>query len=280
MILVDCHTHTTNSPDGDNSVIEMCEKACSLGLSAYAITDHCETNRFYDINYYHTQQDENDDYNYSLSFEKSMQENTEAKELFKGKLNLICGIELGQATHDLETAEKIISDKRLDFVIGSIHEVPTYPDFAFMDYSKYNIHDLIQSYFEEVYKLCIWGKFDILGHLTYFLRYIEGNNGIKVDVSPYEEMIREIFKILIKNGKGIEINSSGLRQKYGKSFPTLDYIKLFHDFGGEVLSVGSDAHCTNDLFKGIVETIELAKAADFKYICYFKERKPNFIRID
>ena len=56
------------------------------------------------------------------------------------RLNLICGIELGQATHDFNAADIVVSDKRLDFVIGSMHQLPNYEDFAFLDYKYYEIN--------------------------------------------------------------------------------------------------------------------------------------------
>ncbi len=282
MNLIDCHTHTTNSPDGFNTAHQMAETALTKGLSAYAITDHCEVNRFFSIEHYGIEKNgyEYDTYDFGRDFEKSMQDNTRIKEMFRGKLNILCGIELGQATHDFGIADAIIKDKRLDFIIGSMHQLPENDDFAFMDFTKVDIPTVLEAYYKEVYKLCKWGKFDVLGHLTYTLRYIEGENGIKVDMSPYEEFIRESFKLLIQNGKGIEINTSGLRQKYGQAFPNLYWVKMFCEMGGEVISIGSDAHKTEDLGKGIQEGCEIAKAAGFKNLCYFKERKPNFIAID
>ncbi len=283
-MLVDCHTHTHNSLDADitKSVKDLCVRALELGLDALAVTDHCENNRFYSMEYYGAKpqpDNEFDTYNFDECFEKSMRENTEMKELFKGKINFICGIELGQATHDLKTAEKIVSDSRLDFVIGSMHEIPNHLDFAFLDYSKENIPLLLDEYFKEVYKLCQWGKFDVLGHLTYTLRYIEGEYGFKVDMSPYRDIIAESFKTLVSKGKGIEINTSGLRQKYGKTFPTFEYVKLFKELGGEIISVGSDSHTPKDLAKGVKEGIELAESAGFKYLCYFEKHKPVFMPI-
>ena len=124
-------------------------------------------------------------------------------------------------------AENILSDTRLDFVIGSMHELPGHDDFAFLDYSHENIPNLLEEYFNEIYKMCKWGKFDVLGHLTYALRYIQGEQNIKVDMKPYEEIIRQILKTIIQNGCGIEINTSGLYQKYGKTFPDFKYIKLY-----------------------------------------------------
>ena len=259
---------------------DMIEKAKSLDLSAYAITDHCEVSQWYSIEHYGFEPNGYDDYNYDRMFESSMQENMKAKEIIGDKFNFICGIELGQATHDFELAEKIVSDKRLDFVIGSTHKLPNYDDFAFIDYSKYDIPDLMEKYFDETYKLCKWGKFDVLGHLTYLLRYTKCKGGFDLDISRFDEIIAESFRCLAQNGKGIEINTSGYRQGYGDSFPSLKYVKLFRDLGGEIITVGSDAHTVDDLGSCVDKGAETALAAGFTRLCYFKERKPCFIEIE
>ena len=279
--LIDCHTHSNISPDADKNAFteDMIARARDLGLVAYAITDHCEVSQWYDLEHYGFEDNGYDDYGFDKMFERLMVANTAAKEKFDGKFNFICGIELGQATHDFEIAEKIVADKRLDFVIGSMHKLPNYDDFAFINYNNYDIPDLMEKYFFEIHKLCKWGKFDVLGHLTYTLRYIEGNFGMKVDLAPYEEIIRDSLKILVENGKGIEINTSGLRQKYGKTFPDLYWVKTFRELGGEVLSIGSDAHSVEDLGKGVADGAEIAKSAGFEYLCHFKERKPVFTKI-
>ncbi len=275
MNIIDCHTHSTNSPDGESPAEEMIKKAIEKDLSAYALTDHCEVNRWFSIDHYGLEPNEYDTYDFGRDFERSMQENTALKEKYSEKINFICGIELGQAPFDFGLSDAIVSDKRLDFVIGSIHQVMPYDDFAFIDYAKKAVGPLLELYYENVYKLCKWNKFDVLGHLTYPLRYIEGDKGIKV----HEEIIRKSFKVLIENGKGIEINTSGLRQAYGKTFPDIYWLKIFREMGGKIISVGSDAHRSADLGKGVKEGAELAAEAGFEYLCYFKERKPNFIKI-
>lgn len=280
-MLIDCHTHTQFSVDSDANINEMIERACQLGLAAYAITDHCECNCFYPREHY--KDDMFSDYfNYQRDFEGSVSAVTRLKEQYGGRINLLCGTELGQATHDFDTAEKIVGDQRLDFVIGSMHQLPQTEDFAFIDYSKYTedgIYVLLERYFKEIYKLCQWGRFDVLGHLTYTLRYIKGNFGFDADISRFDEIIAESFRTLAYNGCGIEINTSGLRQNYGDTFPSLKYVKLFKDMGGEILSLGSDAHTVEDLGKGISDGAEIAKTAGFTKLCYFKQRKPVFIDI-
>ena len=124
-----------------------------------------------------------------------------------------------------------------------------------------------------------WGKFDVLGHLTYPLRYICGDSGIFVDMERYAHIIDEIFRTLIKKGCGIEINTSGLRQKIGVTLPELRYVKRYYDLGGRIITVGSDAHRTEDLGKGTETGIEIARSAGFTEIACYKNRNPIFIKI-
>ncbi len=282
MNLVDCHTHTQYSVDSEADINIMIERACDLNLAAYAITDHCECNRWYSESHYKDATTYRY-FDFGQDFENSVSAVTELKEKYRGKLNLICGVEMGQATQEFDVAEKIVSDKRLDFVIGSIHQVPDTEDFAFLDYSSMDwkaMYELMQTYMLEINKLCKWGKFDVLGHLTYFLRYFQNHWNLKFDISTFDDIIEASFHELVQKGKGIEINTSGLRNpKIKETFPSLKYVKMFRELGGEIISIGSDAHAVEDLGTGTFEGVKLAEEAGFRYITYFKERKPNFIKI-
>ena len=77
----------------------------------------------------------------------------------------------------------------------------------------------------------------------------------------------------------MEINTSGLRQRYGRTFPEIKYVKLFRELGGEYITFGSDAHCVRDLGKGIDTAEEMAMLAGFKYAAYFEQRRPKTIKI-
>ena len=280
MQLIDCHTHTQFSMDSEADINAMIEKAMELDLAAYAITDHCECNCWYPKEHY-----ENtelfDYFNCKDDFESSLSAVTELKEKYSD-FNLICGTELGQPLADLEIAEKCIADSRLDFVISSVHQIKDEKDFFYINYyhmSTAEINNLLERYFSEVYELCKWGKFDVLGHLTYCLRYMKIRNGITPNMKLFDEIIAESLRTLADKGKGIEINTSGIRQGFGTTFPSLKYIKLFREFGGKIISIGSDAHKVRDLGANIAEGTELAKAAGFSEICYFKKRQPVFIKI-
>lgn len=280
MQLIDCHTHTQFSMDSEADINAMIKKAKELNLAAYAITDHCECNCWYPKEHYKNTE-LFDYFNYKDDFEASLSAVTELKEKYSD-FNLICGTELGQPLADLEIAEKCIADSRLDFVISSVHQIKDEKDFFYINYyhmSTAEINNLLERYFSEVYELCKWGKFDVLGHLTYCLRYMKIRNGITPNMKLFDEIIAESLRTLADKGKGIEINTSGIRQGFGTTFPSLKYIKLFREFGGKIISIGSDAHKVRDLGANIAEGTELAKAAGFSEICYFKKRQPVFIKI-
>lgn len=285
---IDCHTHTTFSPDGKSTPEQMCDRAAELNLSAYAITDHCECSTWFEEEYYdklgvRKSEDPFVVYDYKSRFYNAVDTIEKLKEQYQGRLNLICGIELGQPTQGWEAADEVAKNENLDYIIGSIHQIKGHDDFAFLEYKNFTeveIKSLLEAYYSEMFEMVKWGKFDILGHLTYPLRYIQGEQGVKVDNHAFDDIIREIFKTLAQNGKGIEINTSGLRQKYGRTFPELDYVKMFKDVGGEILSIGSDAHRTNDLASGVQKGSEIALRAGFKHLSYFKNRKPEFVAIE
>ncbi len=279
-LLIDSHTHTAFSPDAKDSLTAMCERAIELGLYAYTVTDHCDCN-FWDK----TDDKDITDYmmygagEYALN---SIKAQYEMKQRLEGRLNFHVGIELGQPLQNIEKAEEIAALPQLDLIIGSHHMNNGENDFYYLDYSSMTsseIDKLLSDCFTQTLEMCRWGKFDVLGHLTYPLRYICGEHGIGIDISKYDELIAEIFKTLINSGKGIEINTSGLRQKYGLTFPDFKYIKLYKDLGGEIITTGSDAHCTADLAKGIPQGTELARQAGFEYIAYYKKHQPVFVRL-
>ena len=142
------------------------------------------------------------------------------------------------------------------------------------------IYDLLNRYFKEVYELCQTDLFDVVGHITYSLRYMKQRHGICPDISRFDDIIAESFRTLAHSGRGIEINTSGIRQGFGASFPDLKYVKMFRELGGEIITIGSDSHTPEDIGANVADGAEIAKVAGFRYLTYFKERKPNFLRID
>ena len=162
--------------------------------------------------------------------------------------------------YDVATSEEILANLPYDMVIGSVHNFQNEQDFMYLDYSQWDITDLMNKYFDELIKLARWAKFDTLAHMTYPLRYIVGEHGIPVDMSKFSDKVDEILSLLVKNEKALEINTSGLRQKLGKTMPEEDVVRRFKQLGGEFVTVGSDA------FFPFGDNVERARKSGASYI--------------
>ena len=284
---IDCHTHCRFSPDGKDEPAALAEKAVELGLTAWALTDHCECSTWYAPEHYGIDSktaDSEDILMYSCKqfHDESREPVSRLSEQLDGRISFVRGVELGQPLQAVDVAEQIIADDELDFVIGSLHNNAGVLDFYFLQYDKMPVNELsalLDDYFAQVLEMCEWGKFDVLGHLTYPLRYITGKYNIRVDMSKYRDVCAQIFKTLIDNGKGIEINTSSLFTDYKTTMPDKLMLALYKDLGGEVLSLGSDAHCAENIGQGIDAGAELAKECGFRYCTYFKRHKPEFVKL-
>ena len=93
--ILDLHTHTDNSYDGNHSTMYMCECAELAGLRGIAFTDHVEIDIF-------------KQHAFDRRAKQSYFEINKAKSAFCGRLAIFVGVELGEATYDIPTAEKLL----------------------------------------------------------------------------------------------------------------------------------------------------------------------------
>ena len=134
-------------------------------------------------------------------------------------------------------AEKILNDHKYDIILGSIHNLRGEDDFCFLDYFNNDVDEILNEYFDEICGLADWGKFDSLAHLTYPLRYIEGEAGIHVDLSKYSSKIDEALRTLAEKDRALEINTSGLFNKIGKTLPEENIVRRFRELGGKLVTI-------------------------------------------
>ncbi len=265
--IMDLHVHTDNSFDGNHSIMYMCEKACEKNVKAVAFTDHVEADCYYEEHY-------------DKVAVQSYFDTVKARCAFDGKLIVCSGIELGEACFNPETADKIISERKYDFVVASIHNLREEQDFCFFDYADYDVEGILDEYFDEELNLVQWGKFDSLAHLTYPLRYIAGEQKIPVNMKRFSKKIDDILSLLAEKDKALEINTSGLFQKLKSTMPGEDVVKRFRELGGKLVTVGSDSHFAQRIGRGVEEGMELAKRCGFDSVTLYKDREPIEVPIE
>jgi len=249
------------------------EAAISKGLAGICFTDHCdpvipefpeETNA--------TGYEE---------WARSYANIARVREQFGDQIEIFHGMELAEMTHAPETARAWAKAPDLDFILGATHIVRGYQDFYFLEYPDHDFcRKLAELYVDEAIGMAELDLADVLAHLGYFNRYM-APLGFYVDIMDYEEKLRHLFKILVQNGRGLEVNTSGLRRNPGPHFhiPELAVLKLFRACGGEVVTTGSDAHTARHVGSHIQEGQELLREAGFRYTTIFRKRKPEFIKL-
>lgn len=283
--MIDVHSHSNNSPDGDDSVKLMCDTAVALGLTAYCITDHFEAN--YQCENSPFQESEGWDGKEFKPYEgiaNLVKELDEYRQDNKGiKTNILAGIELGQPLQGMEHTNLILSKHNFDFVMFSLHNVKDRQDFYWIDYSKADrgyINDLVAEYYTELLHMVQTDMYDSVGHLTYPKRYAAKQGfGDMVNLSLHDELIEQILKTVISKNKAIEINTSGLRGELNELMPNEKYLRMYHDLGGVNLTIGSDSHNTKHVGDGISQAIGLAKSIGFSYVTYYEKRSPVMLKI-
>ena len=270
-MIMNLHTHTHHSPDAHQTVAERVEAANRLGLRFMAVTDHVEINRYYPAEYYHAEPSDMYFYNGKGVFEDSMA-SVAAAQADCAPLVLLAGAEVGQIPQDPEKSALIYQDPRVDLVIGSVHELPGWPDFYFLNYDEEDIPALVTAYFEEVLRTAQSDCYDILGHLTYGLRYLPDRRAY--DLTPHLELIDEILMTVIRKQKAIELNGSGLRKPQLYIDPDLVLVKRYRELGGRYLTISTDAHDTKYLGFGIDLLEDMARTAGFSELTVFRKHEP------
>ena len=274
MIQADMHMHTWFSTDSEACPCDMADEAVRKGLETICFTDHFDKDDLewgeegiFDVDAYFV-------------------EMQKLQEEYAGKLNIRIGIELGLRTYLKDYYEELTKKYPFDFVIGSVHNVPykkdaegniLYTDPAaeklFTDRTDKEAYRLMMETTLENVRTS--DCFQTLGHLDYVVRYGKSREK-EYSYTDYADIIDEILKLLIEKEKGLEVNSAGL--KYGLPFahPHPDVLKRYRELGGEIITIGADAHKPEHIAYDFAKAEEILKSCGFKYYTEFFEQKPVF----
>lgn len=266
MYAIDYHIHSHHSFDGRESIRDICRAAIARGRDEIAITDH--------LDIYSGRAFEQD-----LDAGACFAEIEEARREFAGRLVIKSGIEMGQPQANPDEARRFFEKYSPDFVIGSIHNLDNDFDIYYSDWPNTDEFALFSRYLDWLTDLAENWDFDVMGHVTYPLRYIFEARGTRFPLENYWERFEQLFRILVSRGRGIECNTSGFFQKINDSLPPLELLRLFRDCGGEIVTVGSDAHRLEQVSATVDRGEELLRRAGFEYICTFTQRKAQFHRL-
>ncbi|EGL81494.1 histidinol phosphate phosphatase HisJ family [Caldalkalibacillus thermarum TA2.A1] len=268
--MFDYHVHTSFSADSKLPMEQACQAAVDKGVTEIAFTEH--------LDYYYP--------NCPLTFEFDYDEYActvdEMRDRFGGRLYILKAVEIGLHSSVKEKNEQFVRGHQFDFIIGSVH-IADDLDLHNGDYFKgKSLDEALELYFETVY-YCVQDNpfFHVLGHLDLIKRYVHylQADPACIDWRRYDQLIGETLKQLIKTGRGIEVNMSGYRYKLNCTLPELPLIRLYRQLGGEIITVGSDAHHQAHIAHHFERAYNLLEEAGFKYVTVYREGQPHFVPI-
>jgi len=267
-LMIDFHTHSNYSPDSNVTMKEMIEQAIKIGVTDLAFTDHVDLDA--DLNL--------EPQNWDFDRNESEQVLLRLKNEYKDRINLYQGLEIGIQPHLSKENSIIVNANDYDFVIASLHSVERRDLYHRKFFENHSDSESVRIYYRELYESILMFKdYNVIGHLDLFLRYKPDLKN--VDFRHYDEIIEAIYKVIIAEGKGLEINAGGHRYGIGHNNPQDRLLKLYKEMNGEILSIGSDAHSIQYLGDQYTSNIELLKSIGFKYVCTFEKMKPIYHKL-
>lgn len=271
MILSDYHVHTIFSGDGKCDMDSIAEAGIQKGLSCICFTDHndfdfpefpdCPSDLFL------------------LNVDSYLYDFIRAKEKYAGRIDLLFGIELGLQESAFRQNAILAKSYDFDFIIGSLHLVNRKDPYYASFYEGRSLKEAVTEYYQALLSNVRKSKvYDVLGHLDYIFRYAPDKDLSHYNVD-YMDLIDEILTELIQNEKGIEINTAPIRKGIASTHPVLSIVKRYRELGGEYITIGSDAHLSEDVGADFDMAAKVLTEAGFKYYTTYEKRTPQMHRI-
>lgn len=263
--MYDMHNHTLYSDDSNATMQSMIEAGIQQSLKGIAITDH------YDPDY------PTPEFQFTPDFPAYQNEMEELREKYGDKIQVIRGIEIGiQHGSTLDKCKLAAKEYPYDFILGSFHCAhgkDLYTDY----FDGWTVEEAYHGFYQYVLD-CIdkYDDFDVLGHINIVDRYTS-----RIPVyDPYMEEIEAILRVLVDKGKGLEINTSSFRYNLGDvTTPSKEILALYKEVGGEIITLGSDAHSPRHVGYKLDWAENFAKSLGFRYSAHYKNRVPIFDKI-
>lgn len=273
-MFADYHVHTEFSGDSAYSMEQVVQDAVAMKMDAICFTDHVDYGIKDDwesgkpFRYRGEEVLANVDYPVYAARIRKLQQ------LYGRRIEIRMGMEFGIQTHTIPRYEALFQRYPFDFIILSIHQVQD-KEFWTQDFQKgKSQEEYNRRYYEEMLEVVKrYQNYSVLGHMDLIVRYDKNGTYPFENVEP---VISEILKIVIENGKGIELNTSFHRYGLKDTTPSVDILKRYRALGGEIITIGSDSHSPKHLGTYIAEARQLLKGLGFRYFCTYDKMQPIY----
>lgn len=280
MMRADYHFHTEYSDDSTTPIRDQIEQGIKLGLDELCPTDHVDYGIKPDWTEGFVPEVRDGNVLANVDYPKYFAELNELKAEYEGRIAVKKGLEFGIQSITVNDFQKLYDTYKheIDFVLFSMHQVDNL-EFWTQDFQQGRTQkEYNERYYQEIYDtMKLYKDYSELAHLDLLNRYD------KAGIYPFEkvsDMVAEILKLAIADGKGIEINTSSWRYGLPDIQPSRAIFRLYKDLGGEIITTGSDAHTPDYLGSHFDEAAAILRdELGFKAFCTFENMEPIFHKL-
>ena len=270
-IQTDYHLHSSFSGDSQTSMEAMILRGIALGLKTMCFTEHM------DMDYTYEKPEEVG--MFDLNTDSYLFDLIKYKEKYADQIQVLFGVEIGVQPHLSKELARYAKAYDFDFIIASAHlchrKDPYYPSF----YEGRSEEEAYLEYFTGIEEtLHGFNNFDVYGHLDYVVRYGPTKDA-GYTYEKYRDILDKILTAILDKEKGIELNTGGISHGLKDLNPCMDILKRYRELGGEIITVGSDAHVPENLAHGFDRAAEVLKSCGFQYYTTFEKRMPSYHKI-
>jgi histidinol-phosphatase (PHP family) len=255
---LDSHLHTNLSPDSDVPVDVFAAAAVAQGVAEIAITDHVDFDP------------RGPAYAFASFADRERSVRQAADRWADRGVDIRFGVEVTYERAFEDDIRAHLSRHRYDFVIGSVHigpDSPYVPARVAAWVEGRSLREVLAPYFDEVAAAARSGLFDTLGHIDFVKRYLHPHvlpGAFARAPGLYEPILRD----LVVSGTALEVNTSGLRQAPGETYPPEPIVARYRDMGGRSVTTGSDAHREDDFAFGLDAGYGVVAGAGFSQLSF------------
>lgn len=267
LIPVDNHLHTRLCGHATGEINEYLDSAARQGIREVGFCDHLPL--------------------YFLPPDKMIPNYAMDKEDLPGYVSMIknhavnspvdvkLGIEADFVPGFEKKLEKHLASYKFDYITGSVHFIDSWGfdnPAELEEYGRRDIDRVYEQYFSLIQQAALTGLFDVIAHpdLLKKFKYLPTRS-----LRPLYEETARVFR---STGVCVEVNTAGLRYPAKEIYPAPELLDIFFKKGLPV-TVGSDAHCPEDVGYGLIEAVQLIKKTGYREIATFSNRKIKFVKI-
>lgn len=276
MELYDQHVHSRHSFDSKADPAANVERAIQRGLAGLTFTEHFDTHP-----------DEwsrcvYDDASYTATIRRLRRRYGDA--IFIGK-----GIEVCYQPDRMAFIRDFLERHEFDLVILSVHHFARGgPVHQREPWGNMDAAAGTRAYLENVLdavrcceRLSKRGArvFDVLGHLDFIKRYSR-RFFEAAPPTPADQLMDDILAACLAAGLTPEINTSTLRQGLSETMPGPTTVTRYAALGGTSLSLGSDAHKSEDVGADLDRAARMLREAGLGHTAVFQRRERREVPLD